>query len=119
MAASASNTGIPSAANSLAVSLLPMPIPPVRPITKGLLALTQHPFQLRAQARCNLRSPAEKCLERRHGLVHQHAQAINGLVAARASVFQELCLQRIVDDVAYRGGLVQRREVEVQRRIAP
>src|ERR1700761_5477817 len=108
MAASASNTGTPSAAKSFAVSLLPMPIEPVRPMTKGsALAFTQNLFQRRAQCRRNLGLHAKEGFKRRHRLMHQHAKTINGLVTARGSVLQQLRLQRIVDDVADRGGFRQ------------
>src|SRR5882757_3563441 len=117
MAASASNTGTPSAAKSLAVSLLPMPIPPVRPITKGLLALTQNLFQCRAQGGCDFRLLAEKSMERWHRLMHQHVQAIDGLVAARGGVFQKLRFQRVVNNVTHGGVFAQGREIEIERRI--
>src|SRR5436190_2011190 len=99
----ASNTGTPSPANSLAVSLLPMPIEPVRPITNGfLLPLTQHLYQRGPQRRRDLGADAEESLERRHRLVHQHAQPVDGPVAARSGVFQQFGFQGIVNDVANR-----------------
>src|ERR1700761_4230716 len=99
MAASASKTGMPSAANSLAVSLLPMPIEPVRPMTKGL-ASTEHLHQRLAQRGRDLGPDAEESFEGRHRLMHQHTQAIDGLVAPRGGILQQFRLQRIVDDVA-------------------
>src|ERR1700749_3450958 len=98
MAASASNTGTPSAANSLAVSLLPMPIEPVSPITKGLwpfLTFTQHLHQRLAQGRCDLGLHTEKSLEGGHRLMHQHAQPIDDLVTTCAGILQQPGLQRI------------------------
>src|SRR3569833_4104575 len=93
MAASASNTDTPSAANSLAVSLLPMPIEPVRPITNGLLfsvlAGTQHLHQRLAQGGRDLGPDPEEGFERRRRLMHQHPQTINDLVSARGRIFQQ------------------------------
>src|SRR5579872_4526224 len=102
MAASASNTGMPSAAKSLAVSLLPMPIEPVRPITKGfsVLAGTQHLHQRLAQGGRDFGFHAKEGFEGWRRLMHQHPQAIDGLVAARGGIFQQRGLQRAVDDVA-------------------
>src|ERR1700749_968919 len=105
MAASASNTGMPSAAKSLAVSLLPMPIEPVRPITKGLAAGTQHLHQRLAQGGRDLGFHAKEGFERWRRLMHQHPQAIDGLVATRGRVFQQWGFQWAVDDVANRRGL--------------
>src|ERR1700753_2154832 len=108
MAASASNTGTPSAAKSFAVSLLPMPIEPVRPMTKGsALAFTQNLFQRRAQCRRNLGLDAKEGFEGRRRLMHQHAQSVDGSVAGSSRISQQFCLQRIVDDVADRGGFRQ------------
>src|SRR4051812_17704348 len=102
MAASASNTGMPSAAKSLAVSLLPMPIEPVRPITKGLAAGTEHLDKRIAQRGRNLGPDSEEGFERRCSLMHQHPQAINGLVAARGGILQQRSFQGAVDDIADR-----------------
>src|SRR6185503_15044357 len=101
MAASASNTGMFSAAKSLAVSLLPMPIEPVRPITNGLpfsiLAGTQHLHQRIAQGGRDLGPDPKKGFERRRRLMHQHPQAIDGLMAARGGIFQQRGFQGAVD----------------------
>ena len=40
------------------------------------------------------------------------------LMAARAGVFQQLGFQRIIDDVADRRVFRQRRQIDIQRRIA-
>src|SRR4051812_3723121 len=107
MAASASNTGTPSAANSFAVSLLPMPIEPVRPITKGLLAGTEDLHKRIAQVLRDFWPHAKKCLKGRHRLMHQHPKAVDGFVPPRGGIFQQFCFQWIVDDVANCGGFRQ------------
>src|SRR4051794_24434315 len=104
MAASASNTGMPSAAKSLAVSLLPMPIEPVRPITKGLAAGTEHLDKRFAQSLRNFRPNAEEGFEGRRRLMHQHSQAIDSFVAARGGILQQRSFQGAVDDIADRRG---------------
>src|ERR1043166_8980813 len=101
MAASASWTGMPSSANSLAVWLLPMPIEPVRPMTYGL-AMGQHPFQQCSQSLRHLRFDAEKGFERRRRLVHQHPQPVQTDMPALPCFGQQIGLQGIVDDVANR-----------------
>src|SRR6185312_3532061 len=102
MAASASNTGMPSAAKSLAVSLLPIPIEPVRPITNGSGPGTQHLHQRLAQGGRDLGLDGEESFERRRRLMHQHPQTIDGFVTARGSILQQLGFQRAVNDVADR-----------------
>src|SRR6185312_9375715 len=97
IAASASWTGMPSAANSLAVSLLPMPMPPVSPIAKGLGI--ERPLQMLAQSAGDLGPHAKESFKRRHRLVHQHAKPIDGDIAARLGICQQRCFQWIVNDI--------------------
>src|SRR5690348_18468813 len=98
MTASASCTGTPSAAKSLAVSLLPMPMEPVSPMTKGL-AMSQRLDQPGAQSRRDIGLHTKKGFEGWHGLMHQHAQPVDHLVAARLSGLEQFRLQRIIDDI--------------------
>src|ERR1700722_9315196 len=107
MAASASCTAMPSAANNFAVSLLPMAIEPVRPMTKGLSCM-ESAFQHGAQARRDRRLYAKERLKGGLRLVHQHTQPINHEMAALGGVFQQLGFQRIIDDIADRGRCRQR-----------
>src|ERR1700760_891044 len=102
MAASASCTGTPSAANSLAVSVLPMPIEPVSPMTKGL-GTGERPLQRGPEPRRHFRFDAKKCLERWCRLMHQHAQPVDCDMPARPCLFQQFGLERIINDVEHSG----------------
>ena len=73
-------------------------------------------FQRFAQSGRDLGPDAEKSFERRRRLVHQHAQAVDGIMAPRLGVFQQRGFQRIVDDIADRGAGLQTRKIQRQRR---
>src|SRR5688572_32295473 len=45
------------------------------------------------------------CGEGRHGLMHQHAEAIHDCMAVRLGRAQQICFQRVVDDVRNRCGV--------------
>ena len=78
MAASESCTGTPSAANSLAVSLLPMPMRAGQPDDIGPMRMVSACSSAARRPGRDLRPDAEKSFERRHRLMHQHAQPIDG-----------------------------------------
>src|SRR6516225_3089503 len=100
MVASESCTATPSLANNLAVWLLPMPIEPVRPMTKGL-GMVQGPDQKLAQSLGHFGFDAEKCLEGGNRLVHQHAEPIETNMSPRPGSLQQIGFQRVVNDVAH------------------
>ena len=75
---------------------------------KGLAGI-EHFNQHRSQSGRNFRLLAKECFKRRHGLMHQHAQAVDGLVAPRRSVSQQGRLQWRIDDIANDGVRRQRR----------
>ena len=78
---------------SAAVVDLPMPIEPVRPSRYVIRAPPR-------ASRFDLGPLAEPALEPRHGLVQQHAEAVDGVAAHRlAPTSSSRCLERRVDDI--------------------
>ena len=67
-------------------------------MTKGL-ATGKRLFQHGSQPRGHFRFDAEKRLERRRRLVHQHPQAIDGDMPARTRLFQQFRLEREINDL--------------------
>src|SRR5580765_691395 len=109
---------MPSFANSLAVSVLPMPIEPVRPMRRGRSAIAQSLLEFVAKFRRDFWFDAEEGLERRDRLIHQHTQTIDGPEAAHFGTLQKVGLKRIIDDVTYRGAFRKHIERKVDGRCA-
>src|SRR5260221_2436835 len=109
---------MPSRWKSFRVSLLPMPMEPVRPTVNGrswrLSGIAKRLGQSRAQIRRHFWRDAEPGGKGGHGLMHQHAQPIDGAVAASTRLAQKLGLQRIVDNVRDRGFFGQTIEREFE-----
>ena len=70
------------------------------------------------QAQSHFWLDAKEGLERRHGLVHQHAKPVQAKMTTLACPAKQIGFQWIVDDVTDHGGFGQRRQIEGQR-IAP
>src|SRR5437764_13754088 len=100
-------TGRPRRANSLPVSVLPMPMEPVSAATKTRPAVgsgTPERLQkMSPQARRDGGTNAEPLSKCRHRLMHQHSKAIYRLMARGFGASQQLCFDRVVNDICYRG----------------
>src|SRR5437588_6739854 len=98
--ASESSTGIPSRANSLPVSVLPMPMEPVRPTRKTRAFADSgnaKRFQKKgAKGKGHGRTYPEPCRKGRYRLMHQHAETIHGLVPGGFGLPQQRRSNRLV-----------------------
>src|SRR5512146_3424871 len=110
---------MPARWNNFAVSVLPMPMEPVSPMTKGRFSVTaERLFEFSPQYGRNFRRYTEPKREARDRLVHQHAQPVHRLVSARVRLSEEIGLQGIVDDVRNASRIGQCGEIDVERRLA-